>query len=819
MRATMKNLYALIVTTLFLLAPSVVMAQGLANTDFNMLVPNSPPSTGGSFPPAGCGTANGVLINNAAPCSAQLTYNPATGAMVMDATVALAGTTAFTINPASASGLLLDAQVGGVSKFSINSSLPTVLFPSNGGPTPSLSFTSANNGFYTNTGNQLVWRAAAGNTHNASFSYDASTTRSYIAADAIQIDYTVGDIVLWRDTTGVLAQTDPFAAVPQSYRIYHDWSSSGAIFSRMELGFNAHSGIAAIDVAAATSTLPNFGIYVGGSIKLDYGNDNNLGWTISGSAGRIAAFLTGAGGGDVRIGAGIQLGFSSTGDTRNSLDTILTRAAAANIQFGAANVNGAPVAQTLSFQGALAGSATNQASANTTIIGSLGTGTGTNGDIIFQTGVKTSTGTAQATATTALTIKGETGRIAIANRGSAVAPILTFGGDTQTGIYSATTDNIDVSNSGTVYWGWTASGNLQAASGTFASGNGGLQFAVNAASGKRPMLMDVGDDVLGIYSSTATNPTSIEVYNTSSSSNANREYAVFGFDNAAGGASSACPSNVTNTLCIGTWNAGSGVARPIEIVTGGTLAVTISTAQLVTFAKNIATNGSIDNFGSGTMAVDQNNNRVNLFNSTSLGWASNVPNAPNTTICRSADGVAEIGTTACNALGGLLLATITASSTVTFSGLTTGTNADFLCLSAGGVVLIQTSACTISTLRFKPDWTRYTESAMSVVRQLEIGTFHLDGSLASQADPNAHSLQIGLNAENIARVLPMAAVYENDMLTPKSYRQEGVIALYGKALQEIGAGNDNRDTRIAKLEAANQNLRTELEALKRSIAR
>jgi hypothetical protein len=85
----------------------------------------------------------------------------------------------------------------------------------------------------------------------------------------------------------------------------------------------------------------------------------------------------------------------------------IANVAAANLQFGGSNVNGAPVAQTLSFQGALAGSATNTASANTTIIGSLGTGTGTNGDIIFQTGVKTTTGTAQATPTTALTIKGE----------------------------------------------------------------------------------------------------------------------------------------------------------------------------------------------------------------------------------------------------------------------------------------------------------------------------------------------------------------------------------------------------------------------------
>jgi hypothetical protein len=149
--------------------------------------------------------------------------------------------------------------------------------------------------------------------------------------------------------------------------------------------------------------------------------------------------------------------------------------------------------------------------------------------------------------------------------------------------------------------------------------------------------------------------------------------------------------------------------------------------------------------------------------------------------------------------------------TIQLVNLTTGTNADFLCLSAGNVVLVQASACTISTLRHKPDWSIYDGAAMDVVRQLEVGTFHLDDAVRS-SDPNSDALQIGLNAENIARVLPLAAIYENDMTTPKSYRQEGVIALYGRALQET-------DTRIARLEADNDNLRAEVEALRRIIIR
>ena len=39
-------------------------------------------------------------------------------------------------------------------------------------------------------------------------------------------------------------------------------------------------------------------------------------------------------------------------------------------------------------------------------------------------------------------------------------------------------------------------------------------------------------------------------------------------------------------------------------------------------------------------------------------------------------------------------------------------------------------------------------------------------------------------AENIAQVAPECAIYEDDMQTPKSYRQECVIALLVKATQE-----------------------------------
>ena len=141
--------------------------------------------------------------------------------------------------------------------------------------------------------------------------------------------------------------------------------------------------------------------------------------------------------------------------------------------------------------------------------------------------------------------------------------------------------------------------------------------------------------------------------------------------------------------------------------------------------------------------------------------------------------------------------------------LITGTNADFLCLTAGAQVVIQSSACTISSLRFKPDWKSYDGDAISIVSSLDVGTFHVDLGPVRNPDPNAYSLQAGLNAENIAKVFPLAAVYEQDMRTPKSYRQEAVIGLLVKADQQEDAKLDAFISATAKqiyeLQHANDN--------------
>ena len=116
--------------------------------------------------------------------------------------------------------------------------------------------------------------------------------------------------------------------------------------------------------------------------------------------------------------------------------------------------------------------------------------------------------------------------------------------------------------------------------------------------------------------------------------------------------------------------------------------------------------------------------------------------------------------------------------------ITTGTNADFACFSATHTFLEQTTACTISSRRFKQDIQPFGGAALGELMKLPVDTFRLKATKPANRDPNARSLQIGLIAEDIAKIEPRCAIYENDMKTPKSYRQECVIALLVRGMQE-----------------------------------
>lgn len=127
---------------------------------------------------------------------------------------------------------------------------------------------------------------------------------------------------------------------------------------------------------------------------------------------------------------------------------------------------------------------------------------------------------------------------------------------------------------------------------------------------------------------------------------------------------------------------------------------------------------------------------------------------------------------------------------------TTGTNADFLCLSSGGVVLLQTTACTISSLRFKEKVRQYSDGALDIIRKLNPITFKMKNADKPNADWNYDKPQVGLAAENVACILPLAAIYEQDGVTPKSYRQESIIAVLAKGMQELMARLEKVEARV-----------------------
>jgi hypothetical protein len=205
------------------------------------------------------------------------------------------------------------------------------------------------------------------------------------------------------------------------------WNAVGTTFTGLK--FNV------TDTASASASLL-MDLQVGGVTQLSVGRSgaiaNRFGIFRGGSTA-TACYLGYAGVdySQVRQGGFNTVGFLGLTTAIDTLsDVLLTRRAAANLRFGAADA-AAPVAQTLSVQSVVAGT-TNTAGANLTITGSQGTGTGAGGSIIFQVAPAGSSGTAQNALATALTINSAQ-QVVLAS-GSASVPSITF--DTaSTGIY------------------------------------------------------------------------------------------------------------------------------------------------------------------------------------------------------------------------------------------------------------------------------------------------------------------------------------------------------------------------------------------------
>lgn len=106
----------------------------------------------------------------------------------------------------------------------------------------------------------------------------------------------------------------------------------------------------------------------------------------------------------VRMRNTVNLSWTSGGPDATADDLILSRAAAATLQFGGADAN-PPVAQTLRVQSVVAGTL-NTAGADWTDKMSAGTGTAAGGKRIFQTAAASTSGTSQNSLATVLTLDG-----------------------------------------------------------------------------------------------------------------------------------------------------------------------------------------------------------------------------------------------------------------------------------------------------------------------------------------------------------------------------------------------------------------------------
>lgn len=400
----------------------------------------------------GCATANGILFNNATPCDTGLTYAGSGGATTFAAgtittnvksvnitqTWNAVGTTfdaplfmSITNTASAAASLLADFQVGGSSVFTVG---PTGIVTTNvsgiayrvfGENTGIGSAGSGNLSFYRSGGEQM---RASGSVfaiggQALALGGSVSVPQSYLTPDA------AGIIGLSNSAPDTSTVTNPAA-----YRAYNLASSSLANFERMEMGFAAHANVGAIDVAAGgTGTVRGFGLYIGGTVVWDYGVTTPTTTTIVGNInGTGSPIWNPSAGGQIVFGSQVQLFSSGNGELRftrasATLPIFLTTVATATLQHGQ-NDAAAPVAQTIKFQSVVAGT-NNTVGVNTTIIGSLGTGTGGSGKIIMQVGLLGTTGTVQNSPFPLLSL----------NPGSATTATVQFGDGTNFTTYDSCT--------------------------------------------------------------------------------------------------------------------------------------------------------------------------------------------------------------------------------------------------------------------------------------------------------------------------------------------------------------------------------------------
>jgi len=197
--------------------------------------------------------------------------------------------------------------------------------------------------------------------------YGVTTAITTILGNAASSDVLAfnSDTIVLRDASNTLAQRNGVNA--QTFNLYGTYTDAST-YERLSLLYGASNDYVIAAEKAGTGSFRQITFITSGNTTATFDSDT------------------------VRLANNGRLAWTSTGTSRGSADLLLTRKAAANLRFGAADA-AAPVAQTLSVQSVVSGTAGNVAGANFTITGSQGTGTGAGGSLIFQVAPAGSTAT------------------------------------------------------------------------------------------------------------------------------------------------------------------------------------------------------------------------------------------------------------------------------------------------------------------------------------------------------------------------------------------------------------------------------------------
>ena len=251
-----------------------------------------------------------------------------------------------------------------------------------------------------------------------------------------------------------------------------------------------------------------------------------------------------------------------------------------------------------------------------------------------------------------------------------------------------------------------------------------------------------------------------------------------------------------NALTTGTFNFALGSGALYTDTTGNeSIAIGASALHLQNFTGNDWVENLAIGNNAGAAITSGNHNTIigqqtgshittgtyNVILGYSNATATLTTGSNNILIGNSLDTTAS-GTSGMLKIGAFITATST--TTVAIPGVTTGTNADFACFASGGVFTLQSSACTISQRKLKENFVGVDGAiALYEIMKLKPTQFNFKATKPANPDPNATKTQFGFVAEEVADIDSRLAVYENDMKTPKSYRQEALIALLVAAVQ------------------------------------